>query len=230
MSSVFPSTMSLSAPIRVGAEFKSPYQWAAKIAPTTPGALVEWKNALLWLEGESFGSEAELATKVTAVLDFLSRERGGPEPAEVEIEAPEPEPEPKDDGPAWQTTGKPKKPKAAKEVKARWTIDELAEAIAQESIKIFDRTFAFAGPSLNISDVYERFDPKEFVSSRLIGAVRVALMRWPTPRSRGLPASARYAAATSAGKGKNFNVKVQCKNPSVPNGYSAVAQVHVIWQ
>ncbi len=230
MSAVFPTTMSLSAPIRVGAEFKSPYQWAAKIAPTTPGAIVEWKNALLWLEGESFGSEAELTTKVAAVLDFLSKERGGPEPAEVEIEAPEPEPEPKDDGPAWQTTGKPKKPKAAKEVRARWSIDELGEAIAQESIKIFDRTFKFAGPSLSIGDVYERFDTKEFDRDRLISAVRRALMNRPSPRGRGLPASARYAAATRRGKGNNFNVKVQCKDPSVPNGYSAVAQVHVIWE
>lgn len=239
MSAVFPSTMALSEPIRVGGEFKRAPQWAAKLAPNEPGALVAWKNALLWLEGEEFGSEGELIHKVRRILDFLANDRGGSPPTEVEIEVPDPveEPEPVikpvsgpkpvDDG---FTTVKSKPRAKNNEPKPRWTAAELAAAIVQEALNAFDRSFKYAGPSLSISDVYARFDPKEFTYPTLIARVRTVLTQLPSPHTRyPVASSARYNAATSAGKGKNFNIKVQRKDSQAPNGYSAVAQVHVLW-
>jgi hypothetical protein len=239
MSAVFPSTMPLSEPIRVGGEFKRAPQWAAKLAPDEPGALVAWKNALLWLEGEAFGSEGELLEKVRRILDFQANDRGGPPPTEVEIEEPDPvdEPEPvikpvsgpkpKDDG---FKTVKSKSRRKDDEPKPRWSAQQLAAAIVQEALKTFDRTFQYTGPSLPISDVYARFDPQEFTYPTLIARVREVLTALPSPSSRFPVAhSARYNAATSPGKGKNFNIKVQRKDSLAPNGYSAVAQVHVLW-
>lgn len=236
MSAVFPSTMPLSEPIRVGGEYKSPYQWAAKLAPDTPGALVEWKNALLWLEGEAFGSEDELSAKVRRILDFLANERGGALPPSVEIEPPEKDEKgstsssPSSSSGGWTTVGS-SKPKRSSGPKPRWTRQQLAAAIVQQAMVIFDRCFQYAGPSLPISDVYARFDPNEFTYPQLIGAVRDALLDLPSPVvSFGVPHTARYAAAGSPGKGRNFNIKVQRKDSSRPNGYSALAQVHVLWQ
>ena len=70
------SVTPLSSQIRVGTEFKSAYQWAAKLAPAakpenratgTPAVkdrLIEYKNAMLWLEGEDFASvEAESSVR-----------------------------------------------------------------------------------------------------------------------------------------------------------------------
>lgn len=250
MSSLFPTLMSLSEPIRVGGEFKRAPQWAAQLAPTGPGDITKWKNALLWLEGEQFGSEQELVAKVHRILDYLENERGGPPPTEVELEPPEIEVEvpskspviggpppvvvvhlqpPVDDG---FVTVKTRVKKATEEPRPRWSVDQLAAAIVQESLVIFGRTFTFAGPSLDISSVYARFDKTEFTAGALLNAVNDVLYALPSPYTRfgAAPKSARYRAAGGAGKGKNFNVKVQRKDQTAPGGYSAIAQVHVLWQ
>ncbi len=74
------------------------------------------------------------------------------------------------------------------------------------------------------------FSPGEFTFPGLIGAVRDEIAKLPAPSTKfAVPKSARYNAAGSPGKGKNFNFKVQRKDSSKPNGWSAVAQIHVIW-
>ncbi|GFM57917.1 hypothetical protein PSCICF_40950 [Pseudomonas cichorii] len=57
-----------SEPIIVGTEFKSPYQWAAKIAPNN--LLIPYKNTLLWLEGMAFNSIEDLEEKIKEVIYY----------------------------------------------------------------------------------------------------------------------------------------------------------------
>lgn len=210
---IFPQAT--SQPIGVGGEWKSPYQWAAKLAPSDQ--LVSYKNALLWLEGESFGSEAELVDKIKRVIAFQNNQDSSPpETAPTEGE--------------WQSTRR-RGGKKSSAPKARWTLAQLASAIVDAAIDAMKRTFDYKGPSLRISDVYSDFDKNEFTYPNLIRAVRAEITARPIPAKQfGVPASARYWAETSAGKGKNFNFKVQKKDTSKPNGWSAAAQIHVLWE
>lgn len=230
MSDMFPSTMALSEPIQVGAEFLRPAQWAAKLAPKDPpGSLIIWKNALIWLEGEKFGDQQELIATVLRVIDFQAQPQGGPPPLEVQVDPPEPEaPEGKQDV-VWQTQSKKvRKPKVAH---VAWSATQLGAAIVQAALVKFGYSFRFAGPSLDINEVYQHFQPNDFTYPALIAKVRDALAALPSPNSRfGVSSKAIYSAASSPGKGRNLNIKVQEPDKSKPNGYSAVAQIHVIWQ
>jgi hypothetical protein len=107
----------------------------------------------------------------------------------------------------------------------------VARAIVDGCLKELDRVFQYAGPSLKISDVYRAFNTKGYTYPALIGAVRDEIAKLAQPSTRyAAPKSARYNAAGSPGKGKNFNFKVQRKDSKAPNGWSAIAQIHVLWQ
>ena len=224
----FPTLMPLSLNIMVGSVIKSPYQWAAALAPE--GKLVQYKNAMLWLEGEDFGSVGEFLAKVERIIKFQEEETHRPVattlPPLQPVESTE---ESGSDSGKWKSvkTSKPPKPKAPF---VRWTKQQLAKAIVDGCVKELERVFSFTGPSLNISTIYSHFNPGEFTFPGLIGAVRDEIAKLPAPSTKfAVPKSARYNAAGSPGKGKNFNFKVQRKDSSKPNGWSAVAQIHVIW-
>jgi hypothetical protein len=223
----FPTTMAQSIPIRVGSDSKSPYQWAAALAPKDK--VVEYKNAMLWLEGEDFGSQEEFLAKVHRVIEYQTKENHRPVASTAPPNQPVESIEKSDnDEGQWETKsrGAPK-PKAAF---VRWNRQQLAKAIVDACIREMDRVFSFTGPSLNISTVYSSFQSAEFTFPQLIGAIRDEIAKLPSPSTRfAVPTSARYAAAGSPGKGRNFNFKVQKKDSSKPNGWSAVAQIHVIW-
>jgi hypothetical protein len=231
----FPMLMPKSLPIRVGTEYKTPYQWAAEFAPSEQ--LVQYKDAMLWLEGEEFASKEIFLDKVKRVLEFQEKEKlvntnsvTVPEVIEETEETPSTSISKRDDDKGWKTTQKPKRKPKAQFVK--WTRQQLATAIVDRCIEIFHRTFSFTGPSLDISDVYPQFDKNEFTYPALIGSIRDALnnVRGPSVEGFPVPRSARYWAESSAGKAKNFNFKVQKVDKLKPNGWSAVAQVHVLWQ
>lgn len=229
------SVTPLSSQIRVGTEYKSAYQWAAKLAPTakpenratgTPAVqdrLIEHKNAMLWLEGEDFASVDEFLAKVERVIEFQKQEQPhqpvatNPPPIEpVESTGPS------DAGGGWSTaTAKVKKPKAQF---VPWTTDQLAKAIVDRCVDELQRVCKFAGPSLDISDVYSRFSSKDFDPRRLLGAVRAEAQKLPQRSPM------RYWADGGPGKGKNFNFKLQKVDKSKPNGWSAIGQIHVLWQ
>jgi hypothetical protein len=75
-SDVAAATSLWSAPIGVGNETKSPSQWAAKLAPE--GKVTQYKNAMLWLEGENFGSTDEFLAKVWIARPRRSKYRFNP--------------------------------------------------------------------------------------------------------------------------------------------------------
>jgi hypothetical protein len=228
----FPTLMPLSLNIMVGSVIKSPYQWAAALAPDDK--LIQYKNAMLWLEGEDFGSQSEFLAKVERIIKFQEEESHRPvaslPPPQIEpLETSEESTEESSSGGKW-STAKTSKPRKAKTPFVRWTRHQLAKAIVDGCVREMQRVFSFTGPSLSISTVYPQFTAGEFTYSRLIGAIRDEIEKLPSPSTKfGVPVSARYNAASSPGKGKNFNFKVQCKNSKAPNGWSAVAQIHVIW-
>jgi hypothetical protein len=230
--STFPAIMPQSLPIRIGNEYKSPYQWAADLAPD--GKLVQYKNAMLWLEGEDFESKDSFLTKVEKIVKYQESESHEPKASSPPPQQPEPKDEDSsgDKQPASEGfTAVATKPKKAAAAAVPWTRQQLAKGIVDGCLRVLDRSFRFAGPSLPISDVYAKFDTKAFTFPQLIGAVRDEIDKLPQPSTRfAVPKSARYNAAGSPGKGKNFNFKVQRKDSSAPNGWSAVAQVHVLWQ
>jgi hypothetical protein len=227
----FPSIMPMSGPITVGNECKSPYQWAALLAPKEEGKLVQYKNAMLWLEDETFGSRDEFLAKVLRIIKFQEEEEHKPTatvsvPSGISAE----EDDDQSDSDTWSTPVKKKK--KAKGPVVRLTKAQLAKAIVDACINELKRVFSFTGPSLNISSIYSGFKKDEFTYPQLIGAIRDEIVKLRSPSQEGFPvsSSARYNAASSAGKGKNFNFKVQRKDSSKPNGWSAVAQIHVLWQ
>lgn len=227
MPSIFPEIT--SQPIRAGGEFKTPYEWAAALAASEE--LVAYKDALLWIEGEEFGSREELLAKVQRIIEFQRNAQGGPPPLPIQATSAKPtggQPAPPNDD--WQTVSRPsRRPKA---VLPRLNIQQLAAAIIQEALEKFTRTFSFAGPSLIISEVYPMFNKDGFTYPKLITEIRNELAKRPSPYTKfgAAPKTARYAAASGPGKGKNFNIKVQRKDPSAPQGWSAIAQIHVLWQ
>ena len=229
MSEMFLPAFVQSDPIQVGSEFLRPVQWAAKLAPKEPpGSLIVWKNALLWLEGEKFADKEELIAKVLKVIAFQAQPQGGPPPLVVEVDPPEPEVL-EDEPVVWHM--KEKKVRKPKVAHVAWTAKQLGTAIVQQALVKFGHSFRFDGPSLNISEVYQHFDPKAYTYPKLIAKVRDALAALQPPNSRfGVSSKAIYSAASSPGKGKNFNIKVQEPDKSKPNGYSAAAQIHVLWQ
>jgi len=220
----FPTTMAMSLPIQVGTDSKSPYQWAAALAPE--GKVVEYKNAMLWLEGENFGSQSEFLAKVDRIIKYQNEENHRPvatiTPPVVVKETTTTDTDSGDDG--WGTVKSTRRPPKPKVAFLRWTKQQVAKAIVDGCVREMERVFSFTGPSLYIKDVYPQFDTKEFTFGQLIGAVRDELGKLPAPGK-----NQRYNAATSPGKGNNFNVKVQKPDKTKPNGWSAVAQIHVIW-
>lgn len=223
-----PVIMPMSDPIFVGVESKTPYQWAAALAPD--GQVIPYKNAMLWLEGESFGSTGEFLDKVAKIIKFQEEEAHRPTatvtvPEKIPLETAEPA---VDTG--WKSVPAPKR--RTKAPFARWTKQQLAKAIVDGCVAEMKRVFSYTGPSLRISTVYPQFSENEFTYPALIGAIReeIVKLRTPSEEGFGVPKSARYNAAGSPGKGRNFNFKVQRKDSSVPNGWSAVAQIHVLWQ
>ena len=229
----FPSIMPMSGPITVGSECKSPYQWAALLAPKEDGKLVQYKNAMLWLEDETFGSREEFLAKVLRVIKFQEEENHKPTatvsvPSGIAAQ----EDDDEEDSGGWSTPVKNKKKKKAKGPVVRLTKEQLANAIVNACINELKRVFSYTGPSLNISSVYSGFKKDEFSYPQLIGAIRDEIVKLRSPSQEGFPvaSSARYNAASSAGKAKNFNFKVQRVDKSKPNGWSAVAQIHVLWQ
>jgi len=220
----------LSDPILVGSESKSPYQWAAQLAPHEEGKLVQYKNAMLWLQGESFGSRDEFLAKVERIIAFQEEENHRPT-ATVEVPVqPAPPVDESGSDKGWTTTSAPKKAKNAPA--ARLTRQQLAKVIVDGCIREMKRVFTYTGPSMEISSVYPRFKKDEFTYPQLIGAIRDEIVKLQTPSQEGFPVpnSARYEAKSSAGKGQNFNFKVQRRDSSKPGGYSAVAQIHVLWE
>jgi hypothetical protein len=133
----------------------------------------------------------------------------------------------------WETA--PKKTKKVKQARPTWSTQDLGSAIVDAAIRTLQTAgnFRFAGPSLRIADVYQDFPDKKglFTYPALIGAVRDAIALRGNPSTLfAVKKSARYWAESSPGKGSNFNFKVQVPDTSKPNGYSAVAQIHVLWQ
>jgi hypothetical protein len=230
------SVTPLSSQIRVGTEFKSAYQWAAKLAPAakpenratgTPAVkdrLIEYKNAMLWLEGEDFASVEDFLAKVERIIEFQTAEHHQPVATNPAPTQPVESTDESDAGGAvWQSakTTKVRKPKAQF---VPWTTDQLAKAIVDRCVDELARVCTFAGPSLDISAVYSRFSSKDFDPRRLLGAVRAEAQKLPQP------GRFRYWADGGPGKGKNFNFKLQKTDDSKPNGWSAMGQIHVLWQ
>ncbi|MBI1358082.1 MAG: hypothetical protein GC160_27425 [Acidobacteria bacterium] len=225
----FPSIAPRSLDIIVGSQALTPYQWAAKLAP--PDQLIPYKNAMLWLEGEVFGSQEEFLGQVERILQFQQAVNHRPTatiapPTGI---GPEPDPEPQSGG-GWSAVKT--KPKAPRKPKVRLNKQQLAAAIVDGCIDELHRVYQFAGPSLRISDVYADFNSKEFTYPALIGAIRTEIQKLRTPSQCGFntKTSARFWAESSAGKANNFNFKVQVPDKSKPNGWSAQAQIHVLWQ
>lgn len=232
----FPSIAPRSLDIIVGSRALTPYQWAAQLAPNDK--LIAYKNAMLWLEGEIFGSVDEFLGKVERIVKFQAEEIHQPtattipklgEAAEKEDTEEESSTKPvKETG--WEKI--PKKKRKPKKPIVRLTRRQLAKAIVDGCLNEMRRVYSYTGPSLRISDVYSRFDPKEFTYPGLIADIRTEIQNLSIPSQCGMAAktSARFWAESSAGKGKNFNFKVQEPDSGKPNGWSAKAQVHVLWQ
>jgi hypothetical protein len=218
--------ISTTEPIRAGDVSKSPTVWAAQLAGKAPGELVEFKNAILWLEGQSFGSEEDLRDAVARVIAFQQDDARKPT-AHVAVAADTTEDE-------WEAAPA-KKTKKVKQPRPTWSAQDLGSAIVDAAIRKLQipSNFKFAGPSLRISDVYEDFAAKKgsFTYPALIGAVRAAIGQRGNPSALfPVKNSARYWAESSPGKGSNFNFKVQVPDKDKPNGWSAAAQIHVLWE
>lgn len=227
----FPSIAPRSLDIIVGSRALTPYQWAAELAPG--GKVVQYKNAMPWLEGEQFGSVEEFLAKVERVITFQEAETHQPTAATVpKLPAPTEtgESTAESGGDGWASA--PKRKQKKKGPRIRLTREQLAKAIVERCLQEMKRVFSFTGPPVRISDVYQDFDKNEFTCAALIGAVRDEIHKLKIPSEHGFAAkkSARFWAESSAGKGKNFNFKVQEPDSSKPNGWSAVAQIHVLWE
>ena len=223
-----PLVASESLPVLVGSESRSAYQWAARLAPQ--GQVIPYKNAMLWLEGESFGSKDEFLAKVERIIKFQEEDSHRPTATvSVPVVIPAEDDESTSEG-EWTT--KAAKPPKVKPLFVRWTKQQLAKGIVDACIREMKRVFSYTGPSLAIKTVYPQFSTTEFTYPALIGAIRDEIVKLRIPSEEGFPVgkSARYNAASSAGKGQNFNFKVQRKDSSAPNGWSAAAQIHVLWQ
>lgn len=130
-----------------------------------------------------------------------------------------------DDG--WQVAGP--KPKPSKAARPPLTVEELARRIADRAISEFNRVFSWTGPTLRVSELG---NPSE-IAALDQHAVRMALRnRLRTVDvaaeipGQGL-SSTRHAIWSTTGqelgKGDNFNIRVG------PNGGTAMAQIHVVW-
>jgi hypothetical protein len=54
---------------------RSPYQWAAKLAPEGKGT--PYNDAMLWLEGENFGSTDEFLAMLSRMIKFEEEKNHG---------------------------------------------------------------------------------------------------------------------------------------------------------
>lgn len=233
-----------SEPIRVGSVYKSPYQWAADIAPE--GQLLIYKDALMWMQGEEFGSLDGLKLQAKKAVAFLADERGvnvdlsapfyqkkEPEPTPIAIAptvvAATPQPAATEDG-GWSTVSKPtKQPKANRE---QLTVPLFATMVFDACLTELKRVYSFTGPSLRFSDVDERYKSLNMKYPTFISALRqeIAKRGQPTTYLGQATKGSRFWAESSPGKGKNFNFKVQYPDKKKPNGWSASAQIHVLWE
>jgi len=129
-----------------------------------------------------------------------------------------------DDG--WTTKkAKPRKPKGQVHP---LILGDFVKLIFDDCITAMERSFCYAGPSLRLSEVDGRFTTNSFTYPRLIGALRDEIVRRGKPSLFfGVKDSARFAAASSPGKGRNFNFKVQEQSKGQ---WGAVAQIHVLWE
>jgi hypothetical protein len=197
------------------------------------------KTQCFWLEGEEFETKEQFLDKVKKILDFQQKEKLVSVIA-VQTPSVESQEEESDEVTLPETTTRPavpqfktvkvKKPSTKKKV-LRWTKSQLAAAIVDRCIAEMKRVLRFTGPSVRISDVYSGFNKNEFTYPALIGAIRDELQNIASPGVIfPVGRKARFWAESSAGKGKNFNFKIQRPDKLKPNGWSAVAQIHVLWE
>ncbi len=253
---VFPEV--LSAPIRVGDDYKSPYQWAAQIAPE--GQLSIYKDALLWHEGGEFGCIEALKAHARKTVAFLADERdepidlsapfyvmperdaaeeragvaGGagspvpPPPVAAPVPVPYPNASASQSEQGWTT--KTKRARKPKKQLQPLTCIEFASRVFDVCVDRLNTDFCYTGPSISMRDIDRRFDRNGFTSNELKSRLR-ALIKTKGQASqlvRLAKRKHRFAIGSGAMKGNNFNFKIQANGGG--NRWHAVAQIHLIWE